>query len=103
VFSRTLTPESAPGVELSREDAATFVARLKTAPGGGICVMGGGELAASLLDADLVDEVGLNIHPVLLGDGIPMFPTRRIPLELELIETRAIAHGCVYALYRVNR
>jgi len=36
--------------------------------------MGGGELARSLLAENVVDEIGLNIHPILLGSGIPLFP-----------------------------
>lgn len=102
VFSRTLTGDPAPGVRLVSSDAGTFVRELKAQPGKGICVMGGGELARSLLEAGVVDEVGLNIHPILLGTGTPLFRDagRRIPLEL--IESRTIDGGCVYATYRVR-
>ena len=55
------------------EDAGEFVRELKEQPGKGICVMGGGELAQSLLAAGVVDEVGLNVHPILLGSGVPLF------------------------------
>jgi dihydrofolate reductase len=34
-------------------------------------IRGGGELAKSLFEADLIDEIGFNVHPVLLGSGIP--------------------------------
>jgi hypothetical protein len=39
--------------------------------------MGGGEPAKSLFEANVIDEIGLNIHPVLLGSGIPLF----LPME----------------------
>ncbi|HEV2866041.1 MAG TPA: dihydrofolate reductase family protein, partial [Allosphingosinicella sp.] len=85
VFSRTLEalPEGADAV-LVGEDAAGFVRRMKGEPGGGIIVMGGGELGSALLEAGLVDEVGFSIHPVLLGGGTPAFLPfgRRIELEL---------------------
>jgi dihydrofolate reductase len=102
VFSRTLRTIDAEGVELVREDAAGFVRELKSRQGKGICMMGGGDLAASLFAADLIDEVGLNVHPLLLGAGIPFFtdPGRRVPLEL--ISARSIAGGCVYSTYRVK-
>jgi dihydrofolate reductase len=103
VFSRTLQPEATGDIELIAEDAVTVIGRLKSGAGGGICVLGGGELAADLLDADLIDEVGVNVHPVLLGRGIPMFPSRSRQVDLELIEARPIERGCVYALYRVAR
>jgi hypothetical protein len=48
-----------------------------------------------------MDRVGLNVHPVLLGSGIPVFHpmTRQIGLELE--ECRPFRNGCVYVSYRV--
>ena len=51
MFSRTLTEDPAPGVTLVREDPGAFVRRLKSEPGKDICVMGGGDLAASLFAA----------------------------------------------------
>ena len=99
VFSRTLPDE--PGVEIVREDVVPFVRRLKQAPGKDICVLGGGELARALFEGDLIDVVGLNIHPVLLGGGVPAFHPMTRPIDLELDECRAIGLGCVYASYRV--
>ena len=102
VFSRTLGSIDVKGVELVRDDAATFVRDLKAGPGKGICMMGGGDFARSLFAADLIDEVGMNVHPILLGAGIPLFTDagRRVPLEL--ISSRCIAGGCVYSTYRVK-
>lgn len=103
VFSRTLHAIDNPKVELVSDDAATFVARLKTQHGKNICVMGGGELASALFNADLIDEVGLNVHPVLLGTGIPMFPQIDRQMDLELIKNQQLSADCVYVLYRVKR
>jgi dihydrofolate reductase len=102
VFSRTLKTIKAKGVELVRDGAADFVRDLKNRPGKDICVMGGGEFARALFEADLVDEVGMNVHPVLLGSGVPMFhdPHHRVALELK--ETRPLQGGCVYTIYRVR-
>jgi dihydrofolate reductase len=102
VFSRTLDPASAPGVEVVSSDAGEFVRDLKRKPGKGVCVMGGGELAASLFAAGVIDEVGVNIHPVLLGSGIPLFLPMSRQIDLELIESRVLKNGCVYLLYRVK-
>jgi len=100
VFSRTLTSVGE-GAHLVSEDAGEFVRQLKEQPGKGICVMGGGELAQSLFAAGVIDEVGLNTHPILLGSGTPFFrdPGRRI--SLELAESRVIDGGCVLSVYRV--
>jgi dihydrofolate reductase len=103
VFSRTLGESADKNVQIIRDDVSDFVAALKREPGKGICVMGGGELARSLFEADLIDEVGANIHPVLLGSGIPLFHPMSRQMELELRESRTLKNGCVYLLYRVKR
>ena len=109
VFSRTLDDvelrsrlspgQSAP--VLVRDDAAGFVRALKAKPGGDIIVMGGGELGTALIEAGLVDEIGFSIHPLLLGGGTPAFQPMGRRVELELIEARAIAEGCVFVRWSV--
>lgn len=102
VFSRTLTSVDAPGVELVSGNAADFVRDLKSLPGKEICLMGGGELAQSLLAAGLVDKVGLNIHPILLGSGIPVFRDPGHRVALKLTECRPLDGGCILATYDVR-
>jgi dihydrofolate reductase len=101
VFSRTLT-EAPEGVEIVSSDAGGFVNRLKQQPGKGICLMGGGELAGSLFEAGAIDEVSLNVHPVMLGSGVPFFRPQARRIALELAESRTIAGGCVLLTYRVR-
>ncbi|HYH63301.1 MAG TPA: dihydrofolate reductase family protein [Urbifossiella sp.] len=103
VFSRTLAEDPAAGVTVVREDAAEYVRGLKEQDGKGICLMGGGELAGVLFAAGLIDEVGLNVHPVLLGSGVPAFPPSFRQTDLELKECRPFRNGCVYVIYRVRR
>jgi dihydrofolate reductase len=103
VFSRTLPPSQVRGVAIVPEDAAGFVRGLKGEDGKGICVMGGGELAKSLFEADVIDEVGLNVHPVLLGSGIPLFLPMSRQVDLELLECKTFKNGCVFVMYRVKR
>ena len=102
VFSRTLRDDPGAGVTLVRDDAAEFVRRLKGQPGEGICLMGGGELARALFEAGLIDEVGFNIHPVLLGSGVPLFHPMSRQIDLELRECRPFKNGCVYVSYLVK-
>ena len=101
VFSRTLEKLPHRGAELVRQDAAGFVRALKQKPGKEICVMGGGDFARSLIEAGVVDEIGINVHPVLLGSGVPLFLDPRRQVDLELTECRQMAEGCVLLRYRV--
>ena len=102
VFSRTLKPSSDPNANIIADDAAEFVRKLKKQKGKDICVMGGGLLAKSLFEAKLIDEIGFNIHPVLLGSGIPLFHEMKQQINLALLECRLFKNGCVYVLYRVK-
>lgn len=103
VFSRTIKKPSSESLTFVSQDAAEFVRRLKNEEGKGICVMGGGILAKSLFEADLIDEVGINIHPVLLGSGIPLFYEMTRQIDLELTECRPLSNGCVALTYQVKR
>lgn len=103
VFSRTLKKNKVPkSVNLISEDAADFVRKLKKAKGKDICVMGGGILARSLFEAGLIDEIGFNIHPVLLGSGIPLFHEMKKQINLKLIKCQELKNGCVVLTYRVK-
>ncbi len=103
VFSRTLKSVPGKGVELVTGDAGEFVRKLKAEPGKDITVMSGGNFATFLLEAGVIDEIGLNVHPVLLGSGVPAFlnPGKRVALELA--ECRQLEGGCVLVTYRVRR
>jgi len=103
LFSRTLTSVPGKGVELVTSDAGEFVRHLKAQPGKDILVMSGGNFATSLLQAGVIDEIGLNIHPVLLGSGVPAFlnPGKRVALELTAC--RQLEGGCVLVTYAVRR
>lgn len=103
VFSRTLKNRSSKKLTFVSEDAASFVRRLKEEEGNDICVMGGGVLAKSLFEAGLIDEVGLNIHPVLLGSGIPLFYEMPGQINLELVKCRQLTNGCVVVTYRTKK
>jgi dihydrofolate reductase len=103
VFSRTLTAMANKQLEIVPDDAVEFVRRLKDQPGKDICLMGGGELAKPLFEAGLIDEIGLNVHPVLLGSGTPLFLEMNRQVDLELLECRALKGGCVLLRYKVKK
>jgi dihydrofolate reductase len=102
VFSRTIKQKPGSNVEIISEDAAEFVRKLKSQEGKDICVMGGGLLAKSLLEANLIDEIGFNIHPVLLGSGIPLFHEMNHQIDLDLIDFKAFKNGTLLVSYRVK-
>ncbi|HVG32848.1 MAG TPA: dihydrofolate reductase family protein [Pyrinomonadaceae bacterium] len=102
VFSRTLKPAHHSGVEIISENAGEFVRNLKREAGKDIWLMGGGNLAASLLAEGVVDEISLNIHPVLLGSGIQLFPEIGKQLDLKMTDWKAHKNGCLQLTYQVK-
>ncbi len=102
LFSRTLKKSPSPDIILVSEDAGKFVRKLKKQKGKDICVMGGGILGQSLLEAGVIDEVGFCIHPVLLGSGIPLFHPMNRQINLKLLECSPFKNGCVLVRYKVK-
>jgi len=102
VFSRTLEAGRRDGVEFVNSGPGEFVRELKQQEGKDIMVMGGGDLAKTLFEAGVIDEIGFNIQPVLLGSGIPLYHAMPRQIDLELLECRQLKGGCVYVTYKVN-
>jgi dihydrofolate reductase len=102
VFSRTLSDIDKPGVQLVSDDAGGFVRALKKKKGKNIIVFGGGDFARSLFEVDLIDEVGLNVHPVVLGSGVPFFLDARRRIKLTLTRCQQLHGGCVLLDYSVK-
>jgi dihydrofolate reductase len=98
---RLATKKTAKNVEIVSEDAVAFLGKLKTKKGKGIVVFGGGELAKTLFEADLIDEVVLNVQPVILGSGVPLFYRMERQIDLELFDVKRLKDGGVVLSYRV--
>ena len=65
--------------------------------------MGGGELAREFLKADLVDELHLGIVPVLLGEGIPLFPGGFPQRDFSLVANKTYSKGLIALEYKRAR
>jgi dihydrofolate reductase len=89
VFSRTLPSGERDGMTFVKDSPAAFMRKLRKKRGKHICHMGGGELARSFLQADLVDELWMHVVPILLGQGIPIFPPGFPQRDFKLLECKA--------------
>jgi dihydrofolate reductase len=100
VASTTLTdPRWADTTVISGEVAAA-VRELKAKPGRELQVHGSGALFRWLCDRDLVDEMNLFIFPVVVGQGMRLFPDIGPDSALDLIESRATPGGVTIQVYR---
>jgi dihydrofolate reductase len=97
VLSTTLKSVSWPKAQIVRDLAE--VRALKGTPGKNTYVVGGAGLVASLMDADLIDELRLIVHPVVVGGGKPLFKGVRRH-SLELVQAQPSKSGRVILTYR---
>lgn len=102
VASRTLrAPLPWTNSTLLAGDACDTVARLKAEPGPGITILGSGELVRALMRCDLVDELLLNIHPIVLGTGRRMLGDDGNYSRFELVRSVPTTTGVIIASYRL--
>ena len=81
-------------------DVVDAVSKLKADTEGEIVVHGSIQLAQTLLEHDLVDELRLMLFPVVLGQGKRLFGETSDKKTLELAESRAVGDGVVILIYR---
>jgi len=75
------------------------VMRLKGQPGQGILIFGSITLIRSLMNLGLVDELRLQVHPVVVGSGTRLFDDATEPIRLTLKEARPLGAGVVELTY----
>ena len=85
------------------EALVPWVNSIQQEPGKDIWLVGGGALVQEFLKAELVDEIGLTIHPRLLGTGIALFPTPYPEMELDLMSCQQYSTGLVQLFYTIKR
>lgn len=104
VLTRRPLPTNAPrGVEAFAGDVRELVSRLRAELAGSgkdIWLGGGGASIQPFREADLVDRWELSIIPVLLGDGVPLFPRSAVGARtLKLSAQRVLSNGIVHTQY----
>lgn len=102
VFSRTMKSSPDPHVELVAEKTVERVSELKRGSNGDIYLCGGANLATTLLEARLIDEVVVKLNPLLLGSGIPIIKAIARHIDLELLDTKVYKSGVVLLTYKVK-
>ena len=66
-----------------------------------VVVAGGGQLNAAFLEENLVDEIYLDIEPIVFGEGIPIFRDKGFERKLELLDQKKITAQEIQLHYRV--
>lgn len=100
VFSKTQKePEN--NVTFISENIEQEIIKLKNRPGKDIWLYGGASLITSLINLGLVDEFRLSVHPIILGEGKPLFTDINQRVNLKLVETKQFSSGVVQLCYHL--
>ena len=100
VFSRTEKESPYLNVQFVADNIPAFTANLKEGSGKNIWLFGGAEITHILLEHDLIDELMLSFHPILLGSGLALFSTLRERKRFTLAEATTYPSGLVQLHYK---
>ncbi|GIN85184.1 hypothetical protein J6TS2_15700 [Heyndrickxia sporothermodurans] len=89
-------------VKIIDDNIVEEVNKLKNKPGKDIWLYGGASLITSFIRFGLVDEYRLSVHPVILGEGKPLFFDIKERLNLRLVDAKRFSSGVVQLFYHLN-
>ena len=102
IFSRTLSTVAWQNARISKKGLVDEVRALKSAEGGGITVLGSGEIVRQLAAHHLIDSYQLLVDPIILARGTPLFGDLEQSLQLTLQESRRFNNGSLLLHYLAN-
>ncbi len=103
VVSTSLAQADWQNTRLVKEHVAEEIAQLKQQPGKDIAIFGSSDLAVSLLQMGLLDELRIMVNPVVLGGGKLLFKGLDERLKLKLLKTQQFQSGNVLLYYQPER
>jgi dihydrofolate reductase len=103
VFSKTLESVDWVNTRLVKGDVGKEIAQLKQQPGKNFIMWGGSIFPQALMNLGLIDEYWINIHPVLLGSGKPLFTDIRNKILFSVLSTKMFVSGTVGLCYKPIR
>lgn len=84
-------------------DLAGEITKLKQQSGQNIQIPGSPTLVRSLLREGLLDELSLNICPVVVGPGMRLFEEITNRVNLKLVDSKILSNGVLWVTYRPMR
>jgi dihydrofolate reductase len=100
VVSKTLNTVEWNNCQIIKDNLTEEINKLKAQPGKNIMVFGSPGLSRSLMRLGLIDEYRLNVNPVILGSGIPLFQDIQDTINLKLLNAKTFNAGVVGLHYR---
>ncbi len=99
-MSTTLDKANWNNTTLINRNIPQAIRELKQQPGADLHITGSATLVRSLLEAGLLDELRIQLSPVIVGSGKRLFPDGAASMGLELVESNTLPHGVLALVYR---
>jgi dihydrofolate reductase len=100
VFSDTLGNDQPGNVEvIASKDFLDRVEEIRTQEGKDIWIFGGAGLISGFVNNNLINEILLSVHPVILGGGKPLFEGIKNRVDLLLIDHQIFSSGLIQLSY----
>jgi len=103
VFSTTMEKAEWNNTRLIKKNIEVEMAKLKQQQGKSMMIFGSPGLTHSFMQMDLIDEYRINVNPVVLGNGIPLFENIHDKIKLKLINSKTFHTGVEGLYYEVKR
>ncbi|MGG0186405.1 dihydrofolate reductase family protein [Bacillus rhizoplanae] len=100
VFSRTLEKAEWKNSRLIKENIAEEISKLKQQPGRNMLIMNSTSIAQAFMQLGLIDEYRINVFPVVLGSGLPLFKEITDRINLKLVKNNTFKTGVVSLVYQ---
>lgn len=102
VLSRTLPKASLNNVVIISDDLLPEINKIKEQKGKDILIFGSPSIVHELLELNLIDNIWLIVHPVIFGEGIPLFRTRDHVIKFALSVSRQLSNGTLCNKYQLR-
>lgn len=102
VFSKTMEKTSWKNTRIIGDNIPEKISKMKNEPGKNLLLIGSASIAHTFMQHNLIDEYWINVNPVLLGSGIPLFKNIHDRVNLYLIEAKKFDTGVIGLKYEVK-
>ena len=102
ILSGTLQKDDLKNVTIISDNLLPEITKIKEQNGKDILIFGSPTIAHELLDLNVIDNIWLIVHPVIFGDGIPLFRTRNHIIKFTLSSSHRLPNGVLCNKYALR-
>jgi dihydrofolate reductase len=103
VFTRSKAESNEDRIRFVQADGSITIDDIRNSVQKDIWLVGGGDLIQQFIASNLIDEFRLFVHPIILGEGVPLFPRQSERTNLIFVSSQSFPSGLVELRYQFER